>query len=95
MPNRFVVCLALPLVIWGASKVDVDLAFACFCSAFLYITWAVITTIIEAHNQNDLDIQQRNHRFQKQLWEHQREQSPPVKPKEWHESSNGGDYKKF
>jgi len=69
MPNRFFVCLVLPLVIWGASKIDVDLAFACFCSSLLYTVWAVLTTIAEAH--------ERNHRFQKQLWEHQREQSPP------------------
>jgi hypothetical protein len=93
MFNRFVVCLALPFVIWVASKVDTDLAFACFCSAFLYITWAVVMTIKEAHEQTDLDKQQRDHRFQKELWLHQREQSPP--PKEWHESSNGGEYKKF
>jgi len=95
MPYRFVVCLALPLVIWGASKLDTDLAFACFCSTFFYSVWAVVTTIIETHERTNLDIQERNHRFQKQLWEHQREQSPPVKPKEWHESSGGGDYKKF
>jgi hypothetical protein len=80
MPNRFLVCLILPLVIWGASKVDVDLAFACFCSSLLYTVWAVLTTIAEAHERTNLDIQERNHRFQKQLWEHQREQSPPRNP---------------
>jgi hypothetical protein len=52
-------------------------------------------TIKEAHERTDLDIQERNFKFQKEFWYHQREQSPPVKPKEWHESSNGGDYKKF
>ena len=83
MMNRFVVCLALPFVIWAASKVDVNLAFACFCSAFFYVTWAVVMTIKEAHEQTDLDKQQRDHRFQKEFWVHQREQSPPP-PKEWH-----------
>ena len=95
MMNRFVICLALPFVIWAASKVDVDLAFACFCSSFFYVAWTVVMTIKEAHEQTDRNIQEANHRFQKSLWEHQREQSPPVKPKEWHESSGGGDYKKF
>jgi len=80
MPNRFLVCLALPFVIWGASKVDVDLAFACFCSAMFYVAWAAVTTINEAHERTQFDIQQRNHRFQKELWEHQREQSPPRNP---------------
>ena len=95
MFNRFVVCLVLPFVIWGAGKIDVDLAFACFCSSFFYFAWAVVMTIKEAHEQTEFNIQEANHRFQKELWLHQREQSPPVKPKEWHESSNGGDYKKF
>ena len=94
MMNRFAVCLVIPFIIYGASKVDTDLAFACFCSAFLYITWAVVMTIKEAHEQTDFDKQQRDHQFREKLWIHQREQSPPP-PKEWHESSAGGDYKKF
>ena len=95
MNTRLVVCLVLPLVIWAAGKLDTDLGFAFFFSSMLYISWAVMMTIKEAHEQTDLDKQQRDHRFQKELWVHQREQSPPVKPKEWHESSGGGDYKKF
>jgi len=79
MMNRFVICLALPFVIWAASKVDVDLAFACFCSSFFYVAWAVVMTIKEAHEQTNFDIQQRNHRFQEDLWLHKREQSPPKK----------------
>jgi hypothetical protein len=75
--NKFVVCLALPFVIWGASKVDKDLAFACFCSAMFYVAWAAAMIIRESHERTEFDIQQRNHRFQRQLWEHQREQSPP------------------
>ena len=94
MPYRFVICLALPLVIWGAGKLDSELGFAFFFSSMLYISWAVAMTIKEAHEQTDLDKQQRDHRFQKELWEHQREQSPPP-PKEWHESSEGGNYRKF
>jgi hypothetical protein len=94
MNNRLVVCLVLPLVIWGAGKLDTDLASACFFSSFFYVIWAVVMTIKEAHEQTDIDKQQRDHRFQKELWLHQREQSPPP-PKEWHESSEGGNYRKF
>jgi hypothetical protein len=77
MMNRFVVCLLLPFVIWAASKVDTDLAFACFCSSFFYVAWAVVMTIKEAHEQTDFDKQQRDHQFREKLWIHQREQSPP------------------
>ena len=94
MNTRLVVCLVLPLVIWAAGKLDTDLGFAFFFSSMLYISWAVMMTIKEAHDQTDLDKQQRDHRFQKELWVHQREQSPPP-PKEWHESSDAGNYRKF
>ena len=80
MMNRFVVSLVLPFVIWGASKVDKDLAFACFCSALFYVTWAVGMAIHESHERTLNNIKERNHRFQEELWLHQREQSPPRKP---------------
>lgn len=51
--NRFTVCLVLPFIIWGASKVDTDLAFACFCSSFFYVAWCVVWTIIESQKESD------------------------------------------
>lgn len=82
--NKFGVCLALPFVIWGASKIDSDLAFACFCSSFLYMMYCGICAA-HAINQNiDRDIEERRSRGR-----------PVAPPKEWRESSNGGEYKKF
>ena len=60
MNNRFTVCLLLPFVIWGASKLDTDLAFACFCSSFFYVAWAVVMTIMESHEQTAREIYERN-----------------------------------
>jgi heme O synthase-like polyprenyltransferase len=86
--NKFVVCLALPFVIWGASKIDSDLAFASFCSSLLYMGYCGICAA-HAINQNiDRDIEERSNRMYSRG-------RPVAPPKEWHESSNGGDYKKF
>lgn len=68
--NRFTVCLVLPFIIWGASKVDVDLAFACFCSSFFYVAWCVIRTMIEAHEETERTKDQRNY------WFHQNSRGP-------------------
>ena len=51
--NRFVICLALPFVIWAASKVDTDLAFACFCSSFFYAAWCGVWTMIEVTRESE------------------------------------------
>jgi hypothetical protein len=75
--NRFTVCLVLPFVIWGASKVDTDLAFACFCSALFYVMWAVGMAIHEGNERTYRDIEERNELFRKEHWFHKREQSPP------------------
>ena len=71
--NRFTVCLVLPFVIWGASKVDTDLAFACFCSSFFYVAWCVVRTIMESHEQTARDIHERN----KDLFFHKYPGAPP------------------
>ena len=51
--TRFTVCLVLPFVIWGASKVDTDLAFACFCSSFFYVAWCGVWTMIEVTQESE------------------------------------------
>lgn len=57
--NRFTVCILLPFVIWGASKVDTDLAFACFCSSFFYVAYCGIWTMIEINEESDRKIEER------------------------------------
>lgn len=64
--NRFTVCLVLPFVIWAASKVDTDLAFACFCSSVFYVAWCAVKAINEMHEDTERTKDRRNYWFHQQ-----------------------------